>query len=73
MSYSRDRALDLVSRGDHDSRFRFALAYDRGFRYGDPIFDPVLQVRELEAGVLGEYGGRVRFHPAFGQTESEQS
>lgn len=60
------RAVFVVGDPAYYGRFGFALAGPRGFTYGDPHFDPVLQVLELEPGALAGCRGRVRFHAAFG-------
>jgi putative acetyltransferase len=62
------RAIFLVGDPRYYSRIGFVLASPMGFRYGSPLFDPVLQVYEFSEGVLGGHGGRVRFHPAFAET-----
>ncbi len=45
-----------------------ALGWQAVFLVGSPLFDSVLQVHEVSAGVLGGNSGRVRFHPAFAET-----
>lgn len=62
------RAVFLVGSPVYYARFGFRPAAPLGFSYGDPAFDPALQVVELEAGALDGCGGRVRFHPAFAAT-----
>jgi len=61
-------AVFLVGDPRYYARFGFVMASPKGFTYGSPLFDSVLQVHELSAGALDGHGGRVRFHRAFGDT-----
>ncbi len=63
------QAVFLVGDPAYYVRFGFELAAPRGFTYGHPHFDPVLQVAVLTAGALDGRGGRVRFDPAFAEHE----
>lgn len=62
------KAVFLVGDPRYYSRFGFTLVARRGFSYGDPLFDSVLQVHELDADALDGHRGRVRFHSAFEET-----
>ena len=62
-------AVFLVGDPAYYVRFGFELAAPRGFTYGHPHFDPVLQVAVLTAGALDGRSGRVCFHPAFADHE----
>ena len=62
------KAVFLVGAPGYYSRFGFGLAARRGFSYGDPLFDSVLQVHELEPDALDGHGGLVRFHRSFAET-----
>lgn len=64
------RAVFLVGDPGYYGRFGFELAAPRGFDYGNPLFDSVLQYLELEPGALDGVSGRVRFHDAFADTGS---
>jgi putative acetyltransferase len=66
------RAVFLVGNPAYYSRFGFVLAAPLGLHYGsgDPLFDSVFQVVELDAGALAECKGRVEFHPAFAEAET---
>jgi putative acetyltransferase len=60
----------LVGDPAYYSRFGFALAAARGLTYGNPFFDAVLQVFDLNPGALDGCEGRVCFHPAFAAAET---
>lgn len=62
-------AVFLVGDPGYYFRFGFVPARPRGFTYGDPVTDEVLQVRELRPRALAGYRGRVVFHPAFADCE----
>jgi len=63
------KAVFLVGNPAYYSRFGFVLAVPLGFTYGNPHFDPALQVIELEPGALEGASGRALFHPAFAEHE----
>ncbi|NRA08004.1 MAG: N-acetyltransferase [Myxococcales bacterium] len=62
------QAVFLVGNPAYYARFGFELAAPTGLRYGDPRFDPVLQVLEFQPGALAACSGRLCFHPAFAET-----
>ncbi len=64
------QAVFLVGNPAYYSRFGFVLAMPMGFNYGDPFFDRALQLIELTPSALRGCHGRVRYHDAFGQTET---
>lgn len=63
------QAVFLVGNPAYYSRFGFVLAAPLGFHYPNPVHDPVLQVAELEPGVLEGYRGLTHFHSAFDEAE----
>ncbi len=62
-------AVFLVGNPAYYARFGFVRAAPRGFTYGDPHVDPALQVLDLVERALEGLAGRVRYHPAFADTE----
>ena len=64
------RAVFLVGDPGYYARFGFERAAPLGFRYRCSLFDPALQVIELEPGVLRGIRGALHYHDVFEAIET---